>query len=250
MLDLGDLTGAAADAAGLARRLAAELDAALASGARRVQAVHAVADEAVAWVAARGGLRREGVLRGVACVGGEAPRDLAVVAWVAGDPLPAQDGLPALLPLLATSLLAAGLVLRDPAGRVLLLRTSYKVPWEVPGGLVEEGEGLRAAAAREVGEELGLGLVPGRLLALDRRSADGRQPGRLLALLDGGVHDVDLPVRCRFLDGEVLEAAWCTPAQVRERTGRGLAERVEAALRQLVSGDLAPAVLLDGVPEG
>ena len=273
VVDLGDLahlvpgTGSA-DA--VQEALAGHVAGALSRGARRVQAVHAVDDAATAWAAARAGLRREGVLRGVPVgaggpgsnepgangpgssgsgSGAPAVRDLAVVAHVAGDRDAGADALPAILPLLPTSLLAAGLVLRDGADRVLLLRTSYKEPWEVPGGLVEDGEGLRAAAAREAREELGLDLAPGRLLVLDRRSGDGRQGERLLALMDGGVHDVDLPSRCRFLDGEVLEASWCVPAEVRARTGAGLAGRVEAALERLRTGDESVALLADGHPE-
>lgn len=241
-VDLGDLTGrGATDPAGLLDLVRQE------AGADRVQAVHAVEDRATAWAAARAGLRREGVLRGVP--GPSGPRDLAVVARVARDPDPDVDALPAIVPLFPVSLVSAGLVLRDGVGRVLLLRTSYKVPWEVPGGVLEDGEGLRAGAAREAREELGLDLSPGRLLVLDRRGGDGRQPERLLALLDGGVHDDDLPARCRFLDGEVLEATWCDAAQVRTRTGPGLATRVEVALDRLASDDRSAALLADGRPE-
>lgn len=243
--DLGELAGLGPDdVAALGSRVAAA-----AARSPRVQAVHAVDDVATAWAAARAGLRREGVLRGVPSAGGGA-RDLAVVALVAGDPDVAVDALPALLPLLPTSLVAAGLVLRDGAGRVLMLRTSYKEPWEVPGGLVEDGEGLRAAAVREAREELGLDLAPGRLLVLERRAGDGRQPERLLALLDGGTHDVDLPARCVFADGEVLEATWCGPAEVRARTGPGLATRVETALERLRTGERTAALLVEGRPEG
>ncbi|WP_299033684.1 NUDIX domain-containing protein [uncultured Pseudokineococcus sp.] len=263
MADLGDLADLLAGTGpheAVSESLARHVALAISEGARRVQAVHAADDAATAWAAARAGLRREGVLRGVPVApgvpgpgsptpGAPAVHDLAVVAHVAGDPDAGTDALPAILPLLPTSLLAAGLVLRDGAGRVLLLRTSYKEPWEVPGGLVEDGEGLRAAAAREAREELGLDLAPGRLLVLDRRSGDGRQGERALALLDGGVHDVDLPARCRFLDGEVLEAAWCTPAEVRARTGAGLAQRVEAALDRLETGEQSAALLADGRPE-
>ncbi|MEJ5944829.1 NUDIX hydrolase [Pseudokineococcus basanitobsidens] len=269
-VDLGDLTGVGVPGGGssgdgspgggssgggssggdAAQALGERVRLALGEGARRVQAVHAVEDAATAWACARAGLRREGVLRGVPS--SDVPdevRDLAVVAHVVGDEPPGGDVLAAVVPLFPTSLVSAGLVLRDPAGRVLLLRTSYKVPWEVPGGVVEDGEGLRGAAAREAHEELGLDLDPGRLLVLERRGADGPQPQRLLALLDGGVHDVDLPARCRFLDGEVLEAAWCGAQEVRARTGAGLATRVEAALARLLADDPAPELLVDGAPD-
>ena len=47
-------------------------------------------------------------------------------------------------------------VVADDAGRVALVRNSWSDGWVAPGGSVEPGEGLRAAAAREVREETGL----------------------------------------------------------------------------------------------
>ena len=48
---------------------------------------------------------------------------------------------------------AAGVLFRDEAGRVLLVRPTYKGGWEVPGGAVEADESPLAAARREVREE-------------------------------------------------------------------------------------------------
>jgi ADP-ribose pyrophosphatase YjhB (NUDIX family) len=66
----------------------------------------------------------------------------------------------------------------DGVGRVLICEPTYKEVWEAPGGAVEEGESPREAAAREVKEELGLVVEPGRLLGLDYVPAlDGRTRG-------------------------------------------------------------------------
>ncbi|ACQ79401.1 NUDIX hydrolase [Beutenbergia cavernae DSM 12333] len=55
-------------------------------------------------------------------------------------------------------------LVRDVAGAVLLVRPAYKDGWILPGGMAERGEGLVAAARRELLEETGLSREPGREL--------------------------------------------------------------------------------------
>jgi 8-oxo-dGTP diphosphatase len=62
-------------------------------------------------------------------------------------------------------------------GRVLLVRRGHeplKGRWSLPGGLIELGEGLEAAVAREVREETGLEIEPVELIdLLDRIHHEG-----------------------------------------------------------------------------
>ncbi|MFB6718243.1 MULTISPECIES: NUDIX domain-containing protein [unclassified Streptomyces] len=61
----------------------------------------------------------------------------------------------------------AGVAIRDAAGRFLLVKPSYRDYWEVPGGGLDLDEGPRRAFQREIKEELGFDLTPGRLLVVD-----------------------------------------------------------------------------------
>jgi 8-oxo-dGTP diphosphatase len=71
--------------------------------------------------------------------------------------------------------MGAGVLFGDGAGRVLLVEPAYKDYWEIPGGCVDADESPYQAAIREAKEELGLSIVPGRLLVADRVPV---RPGR------------------------------------------------------------------------
>ncbi|MGR2754031.1 NUDIX hydrolase [Agromyces arachidis] len=74
--------------------------------------------------------------------------------------------------------LAAGAVITDDEGRVLLVRRRHapqRGRWSVPGGRVEAGETLLQAAAREALEETGVRVAIGReLWAVHVPAGDGR----------------------------------------------------------------------------
>lgn len=81
--------------------------------------------------------------------------------------------------------MAAGVLFRDDAGRILLVKPTYKDGWDIPGGYVEPGESPKQAAAREVQEELGLTPPIGRLLAVDW-APHPDEGDKLLFIFDGG----------------------------------------------------------------
>ncbi|GGK55880.1 hypothetical protein GCM10010094_15370 [Streptomyces flaveus] len=51
---------------------------------------------------------------------------------------------------------AVDVLLRDPAGRVLLVNPTYKPDWDMPGGMAEGSEPPERTVERELMEELGL----------------------------------------------------------------------------------------------
>jgi len=86
---------------------------------------------------------------------------------------------------MATPRVAAGALIRDAQGRVLLVKPTYKDGWDIPGGYVEPGESPAAACRRELKEELQIDLIVGRLLLVDWAPAPN-EGDKLLFVFDGG----------------------------------------------------------------
>ncbi|RPF21087.1 ADP-ribose pyrophosphatase YjhB (NUDIX family) [Myceligenerans xiligouense] len=131
---------------------------------------------------------------------------------------------------------AATVVFTDAAGRVLLCEPTYKQVWEAPGGAVEADESPRDGAAREVREELGLVVGPGRLVALDYvPPIEGRTEG-LIFVYDGGRMTDEQAAAIQLPHEELRSWAWCTVDQVHERMRPLVARRIEAALDAIADG--------------
>ena len=69
-----------------------------------------------------------------------------------------------------------GAIITDDAGRLLLVRRGHEPEagrWSLPGGRVEPGESDPQAVVREVREETGLRVEPGRLIGEVERPGPG-----------------------------------------------------------------------------
>ena len=82
---------------------------------------------------------------------------------------------------------SAGALISDRAGRLLILKPTYKTGWTIPGGVMEaDGETPWDACRREVREECGLEVRGGRLACVDFRPSRPERPGGIRFLFDCG----------------------------------------------------------------
>ena len=78
----------------------------------------------------------------------------------------------------------------DRAGRLLILKPTYKTGWTIPGGVMEaDGETPWDACRREVREECGIEVRSGRLACVDFRPGRPGHPGGIRYLFDCGPAD-------------------------------------------------------------
>lgn len=125
--------------------------------------------------------------------------------------------------------MAAGVLLRDGSGRVLLVEPTYKDYWEVPGGCVEADESPYDAAVREAKEELGLSITPRRLLVVDWVPPRPDRTEGVIFVYDGGIAGKDIEKQINLNQGELRSWAWSTESQADSRLSDLLARRVRAA---------------------
>lgn len=132
--------------------------------------------------------------------------------------------------------MAAGALVTDERGRILLVEPTYKERWEIPGGTVERDESPLAAVVREVEEELGLIVEPGRLLVTDWVPARPPRTEGLMMVFDGGTLGAERAALIRVPADELRGWAWCTGREAAERLPERLFRRIAAAVRARSEG--------------
>jgi ADP-ribose pyrophosphatase YjhB (NUDIX family) len=125
---------------------------------------------------------------------------------------------------------SADVLLRDEAGRILLVKPTYKPGWDLPGGMAEANEAPDDAARRELKEELGLDVTLHALLVIDWVPPHGPWDDQLAFIFDGGILSASQRAQLRPCDGELSEAAFISPSEAVQHLDDRLARRFRAAL--------------------
>ena len=190
-------------------------DALVGRGLRRLQVELPAWDAPARTALHRAGFRLEGRLRSVIERPEGVYHDLLVYARLAVDPVYGPHGHSGVLDsILPTKRVIAHALFRDAGGRVLLLETTYKDDWELPGGVAEVSESPRLAAEREIREEIGLEVTLGAPLLADWMPPYLSWSDAVEFIFDGGVLDAATAARVVPSDREIRAVHWVEPTAV------------------------------------
>jgi ADP-ribose pyrophosphatase YjhB (NUDIX family) len=124
-------------------------------------------------------------------------------------------------------------MIHDDAGRLLILRPSYKAGWTLPGGEVEaDGESPWDACRRETFEECGLRVVRGRLACVDFLRPRPGRAGGVRFLFDCGALSADELDAIVLAPVEILEHRFVGETEARELLRGPVRRRVSASAGQ------------------
>ena len=127
---------------------------------------------------------------------------------------------------------SAGALVFDQAGRLLILKPTYKSGWTIPGGIMEaDGESPWEACRREVREECGLEVSSGRLAAMDFRRPRRGRPGGIRFLFDCGTMSDQALARVVLQPAEISEFRLVPLAEALSLLRGPIERRVRAATR-------------------
>jgi 8-oxo-dGTP diphosphatase len=127
---------------------------------------------------------------------------------------------------------SAGALIFDAAGRLLILKPSYKKGWTIPGGQIDAtGESPWEACRRETLEECGLEVAHGRLVCVDFLPAKPNRPGGVRFLFDCGMFGERELGAIRLQDSEIIEHRLAELDEAMTLLSGPLRRRVGAAVR-------------------
>ncbi|RAY11096.1 NUDIX hydrolase [Actinomadura craniellae] len=130
---------------------------------------------------------------------------------------------------------AAAALLLDDAGRILLVKPTYKDGWFLPGGVIEAGESPLAACVRECEEELGFVPRLDGLVCVDwGPPRDGVDAVNIFVF--AGSITAEQVKGIRLPPEELSDHVLVTPDRVPDLAPPHIARRMGPALRGITDG--------------
>jgi 8-oxo-dGTP pyrophosphatase MutT (NUDIX family) len=152
---------------------------------------------------------------------------------LAAEGEPEREYNPGIAARLPKKRVAAGMLIRDPQGRVLFVEPVYKPTLDIPGGLSDGNESPAATCLREVTEELGVHRPVGRLLTVDWVPAHGVWSDGLMFVFDGGILTAVEVDAVRATDPELRGVTFLHLAEAQPRLKPSMARRLRTALHAI-----------------
>lgn len=191
------------------------------------------------------GFRREGVKRQAQQVDNGEWVDVQLYARLASDVVTGPVGFSSVMEtVLPKKRLIAHVVVRNEHDQVLLLQTTYKSDWELPGGVVEPDETPRLGAAREVFEELGVELELGSAALVDWMPPSLGWSDAIEFIYDAGTTPAESLAGFLLEAREISQAHWVGRDELDQRVSPLSARRIRLVL------DGFTGFTEDGVPVG
>lgn len=128
---------------------------------------------------------------------------------------------------------AAGALISDKEGKVLLLKPTYRDQFLIPGGMVEVDESPAQAAVREIKEEIGLEINLLSLLCLDYKPSlvTNFNDATLQFIFDGGVVSDEQIQTIKLNTDEHVEYKFFTINEITGLCSPGLEKRILESIR-------------------
>lgn len=125
---------------------------------------------------------------------------------------------------------SAGALIFDASGRLLILKTTYKKGWSLPGGQIEPGESPWEACRRETLEECGLRVETARLVCVDFLRPRQNRIGGLRVLFDCGTLPAERLATIRLQPDEIDQHRFAPYGEAVELLTGPVARRVASSI--------------------
>ncbi|MDX1607803.1 MAG: NUDIX hydrolase [Candidatus Spechtbacterales bacterium] len=121
----------------------------------------------------------------------------------------------------------------DEKGKILIVKPSYRDDWLVAGGHSEEGESPRQTCKREIKEELGLDIEPGKLLCIDYLVEPHPQKESFEFIFEGGVLSREKIKNIELEEDEIEEYKFVQLQELSDFCDNDLIYRIKESIKFL-----------------